>query len=67
MTSNGVPTPQQRQHLEDSQDHDILVALGVDMIWMKKQFSNHLAHHTKYEVALIVAIVLMVIKDLVIN
>jgi hypothetical protein len=67
MTSRGVPTPQQRQDLEDSKDHDILVALGVDMIWVKKQFSNHLAHHTKYEVALIVAIALMVIKDLIVN
>lgn len=60
--SDECPTPKQRQEIENSNDHDILVALGVDMLWVKKQFSNHLAHHSKYEVALIVALVLMVVE-----
>jgi hypothetical protein len=52
--SNESPTQEQ--------DHDIIVALGVDMLWLKTQISNHLAHHARYEVALLVAIVLMVIE-----
>ena len=60
--SNEYPTPKQIQDLQQTNDHDIIVSLGVDMLWVKKQISNHLAHHTKYEVALIVAIILMVVE-----
>lgn len=63
--SNEYPTQKQRQEISQTQDHDILVGLGVDMLWMKKQISNHLAHHTKYEAALIVAIILMVVERFV--
>jgi hypothetical protein len=49
---------------EEMSDHDLLVAMSVDMAWLKRCFSNHLVHHTKYEVALIVAIILLVVKEL---
>ena len=26
-------------------DHDLLISLSNDMTWIKKMFSNHLAHH----------------------
>jgi hypothetical protein len=52
---------------ETVSDHDLLVALGTDMAWLKKCFSNHLAHHARYEVALIIAIILMVVKEVFVN
>jgi hypothetical protein len=50
--------PNDKETLQQADDHDILVGLGVDMIWLKKQFSNHLEHHKLYEKALLVAIIL---------
>lgn len=63
--NDSYPTEEQKQQVKSQDDHDILVALGVDMLWVRKQISNHLAHHTKYEVALVVAILLMVIERLI--
>jgi len=50
--------PNDKAKLQQAGDHDILVGLGVDMIWLKKQFSNHLEHHKLYEKALLLAIIL---------
>lgn len=61
-TIKEYPTDKHKQVIDESHDHDILVSLGIDMLWVKKQISNHMAHHTKYEVALLVAIIMLVVE-----
>jgi hypothetical protein len=38
--------------------------LQRDMAWVKTMLSNHLEHHKKYETALVIAILLMLIERL---
>lgn len=38
--------------------------LETDMAWVKKTLSNHLRHHEKYEVALVIGVLLMVAERL---
>jgi hypothetical protein len=46
------------------EDRRMLCELHTDMKWVKKTLGNHLAHHEKYEVALIAGILLAVAGQL---
>ena len=41
-----------------------LAKLKADIEWIKTSLSNHLKHHERYEIALIVGILLMVAERL---
>jgi hypothetical protein len=41
-----------------------LTEMKTDIKWIKKMLSNHLKHHERYEIALVVGIVLLVIERL---
>ena len=45
-------------------DSRTLAELHTDMQWVKKTLGNHLKHHEKYEIALVVGILLMVVERL---
>jgi hypothetical protein len=40
---------------EKVNDHDLLIAITQDMCWLKKMFSNHLAHHWAITLAVAVS------------
>ena len=41
--------------------------LESDMQWVKQTLSNHLKHHERYEIALIVGILLMIAERVFVN
>ena len=41
-------------------DRYSMESLNCDVQWIKKTLSNHLKHHERYEIALIVGVLLMV-------
>jgi hypothetical protein len=41
-----------------------LCELHADMKWVKTTLGNHLKHHEKYEIALVVGILLLVVEAL---
>ncbi len=45
-------------------DHVKLCELHTDMKWVKMTLSNHLKHHEKYEIALVIGILLLVAERL---
>lgn len=46
-------------------DHTKLCELHADMRWVKQTLGNHLKHHEKYEAALVVAILVAIVGQVV--
>jgi hypothetical protein len=43
-------------------DQRKLCELHADMKWVKRTLGNHLMHHEKYEIALIIGILLLILE-----
>lgn len=50
--------------MKNQSDHSKLCEIYADMKWVKITLNNHLKHHERYEIALIIGILLMIVERL---
>lgn len=60
MREKGVP-------ISEFSDRKLLVKTVTDLQWVKKTLSNHLKHHERYEIALVIGVLLLVIERVFFN
>jgi hypothetical protein len=48
----------------DGSEEPTMKEVMIELRWIKRNLTNHLKHHERYEVALVVGILLLVAKQL---